>query len=94
MIFLNVRAHVYIAGNVQGVFFRSKIAQEAHIHEIKGWVRNLQDGKVEAVFEGDEENVRKLIEFCRHGPPRATVTDVEVLWEEYKGKFDNFGIHY
>ncbi len=89
-----VRAHVLISGRVQGVFFRSETRREAKKHSVKGWVRNLPDGRVEAVFEGDEEAVKKLIEFCKHGPPYAKVTNVEVIWENYAGEFSDFEIRY
>jgi len=91
---MKVRAHVVIAGRVQGVFFRSETKHEAQKLGVKGWVRNLPDGRVEAVLEGEEENVKKLIGFCRRGPPGARVTDVDVIWENYVGEFRNFEIRY
>ena len=87
-----VRAHVYVSGRVQGVFFRYETRREAKKHGVKGWVKNLQDGRVEAVFEGEKEDVEKLIDFCRKGPPLAKVDKVEVFWEEYKGEFKSFNI--
>lgn len=89
-----VRARVLVSGRVQGVFFRSETSYEAEKRGVKGWVRNLPDGKVEAVFEGEEKTVKELIEFCRHGPPGAKVTKVDVKWENYTGKFRNFEIVY
>lgn len=91
---LKVRAHVFVSGMVQGVFFRSEAQYEANRRKVTGWVRNLRDGRVEAVFEGEKDNVEKLIEFCREGPPGARVTKVEVWWEEYTGEFNNFRIRY
>lgn len=91
---MKTRAHVIISGRVQGVFFRSETQHEARKYSVKGWVRNLPDGRVEAVFEGEEENVKKLIEFCKRGPPGARVTDVNVVWEDYTGEFKNFEIRY
>jgi acylphosphatase len=85
-----VRAHVYISGRVQGVFFRYETKKEAKKRNVKGWVRNLPDGRVEAVFEGEKEDVERLIEFCHRGPPLARVEKVEVFWEEYKGEFEDF----
>jgi acylphosphatase len=79
---------------VQGVFFRSETQDEALRHNLTGWVRNLPDGRVEAVFEGEKENVEKLIEFCGRGPPGARVTNVEVTYEDYKGEFKGFAIRY
>ncbi len=91
---MKTRAHVFVSGEVQGVFFRSRIRQEAETRNVKGWVRNLPDGRVEAVFEGEEETVKALIEFCKHGPPGATVTNVDVKWEIFRGEFADFKIKY
>ncbi len=87
---VKVRAHVYVSGRVQGVFFRYETRREAVKRNVKGWVRNLPDGRVEAVFEGEKEDVEKLIDFCHKGPPLAKVEKVEVFWEEYKGEFKDF----
>jgi len=89
-----VRAHIYVSGFVQGVFFRYETRDMALELGVNGWVRNLPDGRVEAVFEGDEEKVKRMIEFCRRGPPGARVTNVEVSWEAYKGEFKGFSIRY
>jgi len=91
---LRVRAHVYVSGRVQGVFFRSETQDEALRHGLTGWVRNLPDGRVEAVFEGEKDRVERLIEFCRRGPPGARITNVEVIWENYTGEFRGFRIRY
>jgi len=91
---VKVRAHVYVSGRVQGVFFRSETSYEAQTHDVTGWVRNMPGGRVEAVFEGEEENVKKLIEFCRRGPPGARVTSVDVEWGQYKGEFTGFDVKY
>ena len=80
-----VRAHVYVSGYVQGVNFRWYTVQHARTRGVAGWVRNLPDGRVEAVFEGADEDVRSMVEWCRRGPRHATVTDVEVHWEEPEG---------
>jgi len=87
---VKVRAHVYVSGRVQGVFFRYETRREAVKRNVKGWVRNLPDGRVEAVFEGEKEDVEKLIDFCHKGPPLAKVEKVEVFWEKYKGEFKDF----
>ncbi|MGQ4892169.1 MAG: acylphosphatase [Candidatus Njordarchaeia archaeon] len=89
-----IRAHVYISGLVQGVFFRASTKEVADKLGVKGFVRNLPDGRVEAVFEGDEESVKKIIEWCHRGPPAARVESVEVQYEDYKGEFDSFEIKY
>lgn len=91
---MNVRAHVWISGRVQGVFFRSETQEKARKHGVKGWVRNLPDGRVEAVFEGEENAVNELIEFCKRGPPGAVVTDVKVVMENFTGEFKDFVIRY
>jgi len=91
---VKARAHVYASGRVQGVFFRTETQDEAIRHGVTGWVRNMPNGRVEAVFEGERDRVDKLIEFCRHGPPGAEVSRVEVVWEEYKGDFREFRIRY
>ena len=91
---MKVRAHVFVSGRVQGVFFRSETQDEANRRNISGWVRNTADGRVEATFEGEKENVEMLIDFCRRGPPGARVTKVDVQWEDYSGEFREFKIRY
>jgi len=86
------RVHVFIEGYVQGVFFRHNTQLNALKHNVRGWIRNLPDGRVEAVFEGDYTAIDKMIEFCRKGPPAATVKNVEVKQEEWKGEFKDFRI--
>ncbi|MBO3803188.1 MAG: acylphosphatase [Candidatus Brockarchaeota archaeon] len=87
-----VRVHVYVSGRVQGIFFRSFVATMARRLDVRGWVRNLYDGRVEAVFEGERESVDEMINYCRRGPPGALVEGLEVLWEDYKGEFKDFSI--
>lgn len=70
------RAHVYISGRVQGVFFRMATAEEARRLGLSGWVRNLLDGRVEAVFEGEESAVARMLQWCHNGPPHARVDSV------------------
>jgi len=89
-----VRAHVLITGRVQGVFFRSSARSEASRSKVTGWIRNKWNGDVEAVFEGEEDAVRKMINWCHKGPPGALVENVEVKWEEYKEEFNTFFIRY
>jgi len=80
-----VRAHLKIHGRVQGVGFRWSMQREAKKLGVAGWVRNLPDGTVEAVIEGDEERVEALIGWVHEGPPLARVTRVEITWEEPEG---------
>jgi acylphosphatase len=91
---MKVRAHVFISGRVQGIFFRSETRNEAKKLGVKGLVRNLSDGRVEAVFEGKEREVKALVEFCKRGPLGARVTDVHVVMENYTGEFKDFEIMY
>lgn len=88
------RAHVFVSGRVQGVFFRTETQDEATRQGVTGWVRNLPDGRVEAVFEGEKDRLDRLVEFCKHGPPGARITNVEVIAESYTGEFRNFRIRY
>jgi acylphosphatase len=88
-----VRAHVYISGIVQGVFFRSSTVRLARELGLCGWVRNLPDGRVEAVFEGEEEAVKRAVEWCWKGPPDAIVEHVNVIYEPVEGEVD-FAVRY
>jgi len=76
------RAHVVVTGRVQGVFFRAETRDRARSLGLGGWVRNNGDGSVEAVFEGDEERVESMVEWCRRGPAYAKVENVQVAWED------------
>ncbi|MBI5328500.1 MAG: acylphosphatase [Deltaproteobacteria bacterium] len=86
------RAHLTIEGLVQGVFFRANTRETAERHNVNGWVRNMSDGTVEAVLEGEEESVKKLIEWCHNGPPGAVVKNVNIEWQAYKNEFKNFTV--
>ncbi|MEX2556273.1 MAG: acylphosphatase [Actinomycetota bacterium] len=85
-----MRAHVYVTGYVQGVFFRHSMAKRARDLGVSGWVRNLDDGRVEAVVEGEESDVGAVVDWCRSGPPHATVEHVEVSWEPATREFSVF----
>ena len=91
---MKARCHVFVSGKVQGVFFRANTRDLALLLGINGFVRNLPDGRVEAVFEGDKEKIEKMIEFCKEGPPGAIVEKIDVNWEEYKVEFKDFKIIY
>ena len=84
--------HVFISGRVQGVFFRANTQEKAIELEVRGFVRNLPDGRVEAVFQGDEEKVMKIVEWCYRGPKYAKVSSVDVKFEEIKKRYPNFSI--
>ncbi len=89
-----VRANVVISGKVQGVFFRMETLEEARKTGVSGWVKNKQDGTVEAVFEGEKALVDSVIQWCRQGPPVSRVDNVDIEWEPYTGKFTGFSIRY
>jgi acylphosphatase len=88
------RAKVRTYGIVQGVFFRHNTRQRAQALGLKGWVRNVEDGSVEALFEGPKDKIEEIIKWCHKGPPGAVVERVEVQWEPYVGEFDDFRIRY
>ena len=91
---MKVEAHVLISGKVQGVWFRANTKEKARQLDIKGWVRNLPDGRVEAVFQGEKEMVEEMIKWCYKGPPLAEVENVEVEWKEPEEEFEDFSILY
>ena len=80
------RAHVYVSGRVQGVYFRATTRETARQYDVDGWVRNLDDGRVEAVFEGPQPDVEAMVEFCHEGSEMARVDDVDVSYEEPQGE--------
>lgn len=80
-----IRRRVVVSGLVHGVFFRDTCRRTARENDVAGWVRNVPDGTVEAVFEGEPERVDKLVEWAHHGPPLATVEAVSVREEEPEG---------
>jgi len=88
----NIRMHIIIEGRVQGVWFRDSTRNEAISLGISGWVKNRSDGTVEALAEGPEDKVKRLVLWFHHGPPYAKVTGVQENREEWKGEFDSFDI--
>lgn len=80
------RAKVIVQGSVQGVFFRAEARERARALGLSGWVRNVPDGTVEAVFEGEPERVSTMVEWCRRGPSGAGVENVDVDWSEPHGE--------
>jgi acylphosphatase len=87
------RAHVMVTGRVQGVFFRASTSDVAQGLGLRGWVRNLPQGGVEAVFEGERKKVEEALAWCRTGPPGARVAHCDVIWEEPRGE-GSFTIRY
>jgi acylphosphatase len=94
MMVMKTRVRVHVTGRVQGVFFRAETAELAQRLGLEGWVRNLPDGRVEALFEGEKQDVEKAVAFCRQGPPRAQVRKIDVEWENWKGEFSDFRVRY
>jgi acylphosphatase len=88
------RLHVLIEGRVQGVFFRAATRDEARKWGLKGWVRNLPDGRVEATFEGEKRALEAMLAWCRQGPPYAYVHHLESDWQPYRGDLGDFRIRY
>lgn len=86
------RVHVYISGLVQGVFFRAATRRSAADLNLTGWVRNMEDGRVEAVLEGEDANVDAMIAWCKVGTPTARVEKVVSTKEHYTGGFHDFSI--
>ncbi|SFG13737.1 acylphosphatase [Halopelagius inordinatus] len=81
-----VRAHVFVSGRVQGVFYRASTRDAARERGVDGWVRNLDDGRVEAVFEGPRPDVEQMVEWCHTGSTAADVEGVEVTYDDPEGE--------
>jgi acylphosphatase len=81
-----VRSHIWVTGRVQGVFFRQETARRARSRGVSGWVRNLADGRVEAILEGPPEDVAAVVEWAAAGPPMAHVEHMEVEEETPEGE--------
>ena len=88
------RAHVYISGRVQGVSFRYYTLRQASKQGVKGWVKNLPDGRVEAVFEGPEEKVQQMVDWCQQGSPAAQVEEVQINWSAAQNEWSGFNVRY
>jgi len=86
------RVHIFVKGKVQGVYFRQGMKDIAEKNNVIGWVRNLQDKRVEAVLEGKDTDVNSVMEWSHTGPPNAIVDYVEIIIENYKGEFSKFEI--
>ncbi|PIU51613.1 acylphosphatase [Candidatus Desantisbacteria bacterium CG07_land_8_20_14_0_80_39_15] len=88
------RAHLYISGRVQGVCFRAETCDEADRLGVKGWVRNLPGGSVEAVAEGEDSAIEEFVKYCHKGPSGAYVRKVEISEENFKNEFKDFYIRF
>ena len=89
---MKARARIWISGRVQGVFYRDHTRRWASSLGLSGWVRNLPDGRVEALVEGERVEIQNLERRLREGPPLSQVEDVHTEWEEYTGEFFDFRI--
>ena len=88
------KAHLFIEGRVQGVFYRAFTRDLAARLGINGWARNLYDGRVEALFEGSRELIEQAIQECWKGPAGSSVRNIDVSWEEYSAESKSFEIRY
>jgi acylphosphatase len=86
------RAHVRISGQVQGVFFRDSTSRKARELNLAGWVKNLPDGRVEAIFEGSSESVKEILRWCEEGPQHASVENVDADIEDAGGDLSGFEV--
>ena len=89
---MNSRAHIFIQGKVQGVFYRSWTRSTAESLELTGWVKNLEDGRVEAIFEGEKGKVEEMVAKCKKGSKVSEVTHIDVNWEDAIGDFVDFKV--
>ena len=89
---MNTNVHILISGRVQGVWFRASTKQKAEQLGLKGWVRNTLDGNVEAIFEGPEDIINEMIEWCHRGSPLSKVTNVEIKKQKATNTFEDFSI--
>ena len=88
------RIRIFVTGKVQGVFFRQALKVMAKKNDVFGWVKNLKDGRVEAILEGNEEKGSRLVEWSHRGPANARVEDVEIQNEKFIGEFSKFDVLY
>ena len=88
------RIRLFVTGKVQGVFFRQALKVMAKKNDVFGWVKNLKDGRVEAVLEGDEEKINRLVEWAHGGPANARVEDVDIRNEKFTSEFSTFDVLY
>jgi len=89
-----VRVRLFISGTVQGVSYRASTQEQARKRDIVGWVRNLEDGRVEALAQGSKDKVEELVAWCRRGPPSAKVEKVVVTFEDVNDELKTFEVRY
>lgn len=90
----DLRLEMVVSGRVQGVWFRASTRKEARRLGLRGWVRNLPDGRVEAVFEGEDERLRQMLDWCHAGPPGAQVCQVDARWGQATHSFQDFSVRF
>ncbi|KAF6242262.1 acylphosphatase [Nitrosopumilus sp. b1] len=88
------RVRIFVTGKVQGVFFRQALKVMSKKNNVFGWVRNLKDGRVEAVLEGEDVDVSHVVEWCHAGPANARVEDIDIKNEKFSGEFKKFEVLY
>lgn len=92
MIEINIRAHILVQGRVQGVFFRDHTQKWASSLGVSGWVKNLANGQVEILVEGEKDKIKDLIELVRKGPPMSRVEGLDIEWAAYTGNYEDFRV--
>jgi len=88
------RIHIFVTGRVQGVFFRQSTKVMAIKNNVRGWVRNLDDGRVEIVVEGEIQDIENLAQWCKTGPANSRVDEFELSEENVTDEFENFEVRY
>ena len=88
------RIHIFVAGRVQGVFFRQSTRVMAIKNNVSGWVRNLDDGRVEIIAEGEKQNIDNFVDWCKTGPANSRVDEFELSEENSTDEFENFEVRY
>ena len=88
------RVHAFVSGRVQGVAYRYFVERRADEIPVTGWVRNLRDGRVEIMAEGEKADLESFLGFMRQGPRMAKVDGLDLLWEDYRGEFEDFRIEF
>ena len=88
------RVHIFVSGRVQGVFFRANARHFAEKLGLTGWARNLEDGRVEIIAEGEEKTLKEFVKLVKRGPITAKVEKSEAKWEEFQNEFEDFSIRY
>ena len=86
--------HILVTGKVQGVFFRQATKVVATKNNVTGWVKNLENGQVEILIEGDDKNVKSVIDWCHNGPANSRVDEIKIEQQEFSGRYSNFEVLY